>query len=85
MHALLHGNLRQALAFNPFAVLALPFVAYGSVSYASFRLRGRYLPHMFLSARWIALLGAAIVLFGIGRNLPSYPFSLLAPGAMLAH
>jgi hypothetical protein len=41
------------------------------------------LPEIFLPAMWIRALGAAIILFGIVRNLPMHPFNLLAPGAML--
>ncbi len=82
MHQLLHGNLRQAWALNPMAVLLLPFVAYGLTSEALLQLRGRGLPHLFLPASWIRALGVAIVLFGIARNLPVHPFDLLAPGAL---
>lgn len=84
IHQLLRGNLAGAFAFNPFAVLALPFLAYGGLSYAVLRMRGRRLPHVFLPSGWIWTLGVAIVVFGIARNIPMYPFSLLAPGAMLA-
>jgi hypothetical protein len=41
------------------------------------------LPELFLPAMWIRALGAAIILFGIARNIPLHPFNLLAPGAML--
>jgi len=84
IHQLLHGNLGNALAFNPFAVLASPFLVYGGLSYAAFRIRGKYLPRIFLPAPWIWILCAAIVVFGIARNLPVHPFNLLAPGALLA-
>jgi len=82
-HQLLHGNLRQALALNPFAVVVSPFLTYGTVSYAAFVLRGKYLPRFFLPALWIRALCVAIVAFGILRNISVYPFSLLAPGAFL--
>jgi hypothetical protein len=83
MHQLLHGNLREAWALNPMAVLLLPFVVYGLTSEALLQLRGRGLPHLFLPAIWIRALGVAIVLFGIARNLPVDPFDLLAPGILL--
>ena len=82
-HQLLHGNLANALALNPFAVIVSPFLAYGTVSYAVFVLRGKYLPRVFLPAFWIRALCAAIVVFGILRNIPAYPWSLLAPGGPL--
>jgi hypothetical protein len=83
IHQLLHGNLRAAWALNPLTVVLLPFLTYGLVSSALFELRGRELPQPFLPAVWIRALYAAIILFGIMRNLPMHPFSLLAPGAML--
>jgi uncharacterized protein DUF2752 len=83
LHQLLYGNLSAAFALNPFAVLSFPFLAYGGASRAAYLLNGRYFPRIFLPARFIWTLFAAIVLFGILRNLPMYPFHLLAPGAML--
>ena len=83
LHQLLLGNLGAAFAFNPLAVLSLPFLVYGSASYALFQIRGRYLPRRFLPASWIWTLLAAIILFAVLRNIPVHPFDLLAPGGML--
>ena len=83
LHQLLHGNLFAAFAFNPFAVLSFPFLVYAGASRAVFLLHGRYLPRIFLPGWFIWVLGFAVVLFGILRNLPVYPFHLFAPGAML--
>lgn len=82
LHQLLHGNFRAALSLNAFALLSLPFLAYGVVSRAAFLIRSRYLPRVFLPSWTIWALGCAIVLFGIVRNLPMYPFRLLAPGGI---
>lgn len=83
IHQLLHGSLRAAWAMNPMTVVLLPFLTYGLASMALFEVRGRALPQPFLRAVWIRALCAAIILFGIARNLPVHPFDLLAPGAML--
>ena len=83
LHQLLHGNLQTAWAMNPLTILFLPFVAYGLCSHALATIRGRGLPQVFLPAIWIRALCVVIVLYGIARNLPLYPFNLLAPGAML--
>ena len=83
LHALLHGDLRRALAMNPLMVVTLPFVTYGLVSAALVELRGKGLPQVMLPASWIRALCAAIILFAIARNLPFHPFNLLAPGALL--
>ena len=82
-HQLLQGNLGNALAMNPLAVLTLPFLAYGMASYAAFVVRGRYFPRIILPALGIRALGLALVAFGIARNLPMHPFTLLAPGGLL--
>lgn len=83
IHQLLHGSLRAAWAMNPLTVVLLPFLTYGLASAAIFEVRGRALPQPFLRAVWIRALCAAIILFGVARNLPMHPFDLLAPGAML--
>ncbi len=83
LHQFLHGNLRAAWALNPLTVVLLPFLAYGTASYALFEIRGRYLPRLFLPAIWIRALCAIIILFGIVRNIPVRPFDLLAPAGML--
>lgn len=83
LHQLLHGNLRAAWAFNPLTMILLPFLTYGGFSYIFFKLRGRYLPRIFLPAVWIRALCGMILLFGIARNIPIHPFDLLAPGGIL--
>jgi hypothetical protein len=83
MHALLHGDLRQAWAMNALTVILLPFICYGLVSEIHRHFRGRPLPGTMVPANWIRVLCVVIVLFGIARNLPFYPLDLLAPGAFL--
>jgi hypothetical protein len=82
LHQLLNGNFAAAFSFNPFAVLAFPFLAYAAGSRAAFLIRGRYFPRVFLPPWMIWVLACAVVLFGILRNLPLYPFRMLAPGAI---
>ena len=83
VHQLLHGNLRAACGLNPLTVLLLPFLTYGLASFALFEIRGEGLPQPVLRAAWIRALCAAILLFGIARNLPLHAFDLLAPGTIL--
>jgi Protein of unknown function (DUF2752) len=83
IHQLLHGNLWAAWAMNPLTVILLPFLLYGLASHTLRQIRGRGLPQPFLPATAVHALCAAIVLFGIVRNLPLHPFDLLSPGAML--
>lgn len=83
IHEILHGHVWSAWAMNPLTVVLLPFLAYGLASHALFEIRGKGLPQPFLPAVWIRALCATILLFGIVRNLPFHPFTLLVPGAML--
>lgn len=82
IHQLLHGNLWAAWALNPLTVVLLPFLTYGLISAVLFEIRGRGLPEPFVRAVWIRALCAAIILFGIARNLPGHPFDLLVPGML---
>ena len=77
MHALMHGHVRQAVAFNPMIFVAVPLGA-------ATLLRAAWIPDRspknVLSPAWIWLIFAALVAFWIARNIPVYPFTLLAPG-----
>lgn len=83
LHALLHGDLRRAWAMNAMTVMLLPFVAYGLGRELHAQFFGRRPARKMLPARFIQGLAVLIVLFGIARNLPVYPFHLLAPGGLL--
>ena len=83
LHALLHGDLQQAIAMNALTVILLPFIACGLISEIYMQLCLRPIVETRIPASWIRALFAVIVLFGIARNLPFRPFDLLAPGALL--
>ena len=83
MHALLHGEFRQALGMNLLTVILLPFIGYGLVSQICWHLRGRPIVATRMPVMWIRALFVVILLFGIARNLPFHPFDLLAPGGLL--
>jgi len=69
LHQLLHGQLATAFRLNPLAVSLLPLIGYWVVR------RGR-VP---MKPVWIWTLLVVIVCFGILRNVPVYPLTLLAP------
>ena len=79
LHQLLEGNLRTAFLLNPLMVSFLPLIAYGFLSALVRALSGRNVPGVFVPAVWIWTLLGVIILFWIARNIPVYPFSLLAP------
>ena len=79
LHQLMHGNIGAAFRYNAYAMLALPALAY---SFAAGALRAYGLPappRVFVPARWIWTLLAAVLAFWLLRNVPFAPFSVLAP------
>jgi hypothetical protein len=79
LHCLLHGQIYEAIRNNALIVLALPlFGGIILVRAASQR------PATASRWRWVALLMAVLVLFGVVRNIRRPPFTLLAPPAEAA-
>jgi hypothetical protein len=80
-HALLHSRISDALAWNPLVVCILPLGAW----YVACRyFRWRTLPLTFSGAHFAYFWLALLVGFGIARNLPWHPCTLLAPHAKCA-
>ncbi len=79
LHQLLHMNLADAFRLNPLMALSMPFLAYAFLSRAMVGIRGKSLPRVFVPAGWIWALLVIIIAFWFFRNVPFYPFSLLAP------
>lgn len=79
LHQLLHGHFIDALGYNPLMVAALPFIGYAYLSYTMLALRGSSLPRVFVPPVLIKALFWVVIAFGVLRNIPAYPFSLLAP------
>lgn len=68
VHKILHGDLAGAMTMNPLLVLSLPLFPV-----AVFRRSWLYLS-------WLPLTFLLIILlFGVLRNIPAWPFMLLAP------
>ena len=76
---MLNGNLLEALGYNPYMLLALPVIGYAYLSALLLSVSGKKLPTVFLPPPLIWGLLAAIVAFWILRNVPVYPFTVLAP------
>lgn len=79
LYHLLHGHPAEALAMNPLFALLTPVLAYVFLSYLLLGWRGRGLPQVFANPKFLKLLFWTAILFGILRNLPLYPFNILAP------
>jgi hypothetical protein len=68
LHHLLHGRVLDALGKNPLMVISIPFLILLFVR-PDFA-RKRWVP-------WCAL--SILIVYGIIRNIPYYPFTYLAP------
>jgi hypothetical protein len=79
LHALLHGDWRQALAYNALTTLVLPLGLWYMLRQAIAALAGRPAPVLRLSSVTLALFFAVAILFTVARNLPFEPANWLAP------
>lgn len=79
VHALLHGRFLQALDFNPLMVISIPFLGYAIISQVLFYIRGKGLPQVIKHPFWIWAIFVLIIVYTILRNIPFYPFTILAP------
>ena len=78
-HSLLNGRVGQAFAYNLFAPAAVVWLAVEAVRRGWYRLRGRPDPGWWFRAGWTPGLLAALGVYMLLRNLPAWPFTLLAP------
>ena len=80
-HALAHLDVPAALRKNPLFVIGLPFLVTGiAMEGAAWLLGDRYQgPRVRLRGIWIWTVPALLIGFWIARNVPVWPFFLLAP------
>jgi hypothetical protein len=79
LHQLTRGHPLAALDLNPLMMLLLPFIMYFLASHVMLALTGWPLRKFFVRPALIwALLGGVLV-YWLLRNIPAYPFTLLAP------
>jgi hypothetical protein len=82
LHALLNGHVLDALGYNVLFPFVLPAVAWAFVR--SLRVARGLTPDALSAAerRGFRVLAVAVVLYAVLRNVPTYPFTLLAPGGL---
>ena len=77
-HQLLHAHVAAALRFNPMLVISLPFLVWWGAGHGLRRIRNQP-AFLGLSAKWLWLILAAVLVVSVLRNLPGAPFALLRP------
>ena len=78
-HALFHGDVVTALDFNALIPVWAVIFGYVWVSMLLLAVRGKGLPMWPTRPNFLWTFMIALVTFGILRNLPFYPFSVLFP------
>jgi hypothetical protein len=78
-HALFHGDVLTALDLNALVPLWTLVFGYLFLSLCLTAIRGRGLPWKFVSPSMLVALLALLLTFGVLRNLPYYPFTILFP------
>ena len=80
LSALLHADFLEAANFNILLVLSLPFITYSAlVAVVNAFRKNKIKQRVFYSPFFVKTVLAVVVGFFILRNIPSYPFTLLAP------
>ena len=68
MHCLLHGRVAHAITMNPLMVISIPVLGL------------MFLNPSWIYKRWVPWFAfGTLVAYGIARNIPYWPFILLAP------
>ena len=82
LHQLLHGHFLAALRLNVLTVFIVPvlLIVFGREAIAACRGKEvRWHRPNWIPARWPWAVVILIIAFGILRNIPDWPFTLLAP------
>jgi len=78
-HALFHGDVSTALGFNALLPIWAVIIAYVWVSLVVYAIRGKGLPMWPTNPAFLWTFMIVLLVFGVVRNIPVYPFNLLFP------
>ena len=78
-HALFHGDIASAIHFNALIPIWVVIFSAVLISLVLYSIRGRGLPFRKISPHWLWILMVTMIVFGVVRNIPAYPFTLLFP------
>ena len=82
-YSLLHGRFLDAFCYNPVMTVLLPLLALYVAARAIDRaITGGDHIDQKISVKFVAGILIFVLLFGIVRNIPVYPFNLLVPGGL---
>lgn len=78
-HALLHGDIAAALDHNALLPFFSLLIGFAFVSMVFFAMKGRRVPINLLHPTGLWVFFVLLISFGVLRNLPFYPFTILFP------
>ncbi len=78
-HALLHGDVLKALDHNVLLPMFALLIGFGFFSMVYFAVRGRKTSINLLHPNALWAFFGLLIVFGVTRNLPWYPFTVLFP------
>ena len=78
-HALFHGDLPTALGFNALLPVWAVIIGYVWVSLIVYAIRGKGLPMWPTNPTFLWTFMIVLLVFGVLRNIPMYPLTLLFP------
>ena len=80
-YSILHGRFLDAFCYNPLMTVLLPFIGlYVTVRTLDWVVTGgNHIDHR-ISVKFLVGVLVVIFVYGVLRNIPVFPFTLLAPG-----
>jgi len=78
-HALFNGDLSGALGFNALLPVWAVILGYAWVSLLLYAVSGTSLPKWTTHPKFLWGFMTVLLIFGVARNIPAYPFTLLFP------
>ena len=82
-YSILHLRFADALCYNPLMTVLLPLIGiYIVVRGLDWVITGRNHVDSKISVRLLVVILAVVLVYGAVRNIPVFPFTLLAPGGL---
>jgi len=80
VYQIVHGNFLYALNLNPLMIISIPFIFYLLMAKLNIKIRGKVIfKRKVFTKKFYVFLIVMIALYSIIRNIPAYPFCILAP------
>jgi hypothetical protein len=78
-HALFHGDIVGALDYNAMLPFFGLMIGFGFAALVYFAVKGKRIPFNLLHPNALYVFLVLLLVFGVTRNLPWYPFNVLFP------